>query len=357
MRKTAVYRHDLFLAHQPGFAHPESPDRLRVVYEELDKEELASCFLFPGFDKASAETIGLFHSHDLIREVAATDGRSSGFLDHDTQTSAQSYQAALLAVGALTDCMARLDTGEIDNGFCLVRPPGHHAEKDRAMGYCLFNSMAVAVRWGLRELGLQRIMVIDWDLHHGNGTQESFYATDKVLFCSAHQFPCYPGSGALPESGMDRGEGYTVNVPLTGGQGDNEYARITNELFVPLARAYQPELICVSCGFDIYGGDPLGTMKVTPAGFAYMTRVMVELAEELCHGKLLITLEGGYNLQGVRDGSLAVLSELVAEPGESLGSGLHRALGSKSLQRLRTSKVPLAELDHAKAFIKNWWAI
>lgn len=355
MRKTAVYRDDLFLAHQPGFSHPESPDRLRVIYEELDKEEVASCFLFPSFEKASTEIINLFHSRELIREVAATDGRSSGFLDHDTQTSAQSYQAALLAVGALIDCMARMEAGEIDNGFCLVRPPGHHAEKDSSMGYCLFNSIAVAIRWGLRELGMQRIMVVDWDLHHGNGTQNSFYNTDKVLFCSAHQYPFYPGSGALPESGVDRGEGYTVNVPLTGGQGDAEYARIMNELFVPLARAYQPDLICVSCGFDSYKDDPLGSMRVTPAGFAYMTRVMVEVAEEVCRGNLLITLEGGYDLQGVKDGSLAVLSELVAEPGESLGSGFHRALGNKTLQRLRSSQVPLDELEHAKSFLKNWW--
>lgn len=357
MRKTAIYRDNLFLAHQPGFAHPESPERLRVVYDELEKEELASCFLFPAFEKASEETIGLFHSREMIRDVAATDGRSSGFLDHDTQTSADSYQAALLAAGALIDCIARLEAGEIDNGFCLVRPPGHHAEKRSSMGYCLFNSMAVAVRWCQRDLGLKRVMVIDWDLHHGNGTQNSFYNTDKVLFCSAHQYPFYPGSGALPEIGSDRGEGYTVNVPLTGGQGDAEYARIVNELFVPLAKAYQPDLICVSCGFDIYKDDPLGSMQVTPAGFAYMTRVMVEIAEMVCEGKLLITLEGGYDLKGVKDGAMAVLSELVAEPGESIGSPLHRVLDSKTAKRLRSSRVPLDELEHAKSFLKNWWDI
>ncbi len=352
MRKTAVYRDNLFISHNPGAGHPESPDRLRVIYDELDKEEIASHFIFPQFEKASPDWIELIHTGRHIQEVATTAGQGAVYLDADTRTSADSYDAALLASGALIDGISRIDSGEIDNGFCFVRPPGHHAERERSMGFCLFNNIAVAARWALNELGLKRIMIIDWDLHHGNGTQKSFYNTDKVLFCSTHQFPYYPGSGAFPEIGEDRGEGYTINVPLTGGHGDVEYARLFNDLFAPLARVYQPQLILVSCGFDIYKGDPLGAMRVTPAGFAYMTRVLVELAAEVCEGKLLITLEGGYNLDAMRDGSLAVLTELCGSP---LSSKYPVYLSEKKAEDLRTANTAFDTLDQAISLARNWW--
>ena len=352
MRKTAIYRDNLFLSHDPGPSHPESPQRLQVIFNELDKEEIGSHFIYPQFDPASTRIIERNHSPGLVRQVADTAGKSHGFLDADTQTSEDSFDAACLAVGSLIDGIQRLDQGEIDNAFCLVRPPGHHAEQDQSMGFCLFNNVAVAARWAGKELGMKRIMIVDWDLHHGNGTQHSFYDTDKVLYCSTHQYPYYPGSGALPETGKGKGEGFTVNVPLSGGQGDFEYARIFNELFAPVARLYQPELILVSCGFDIYDGDPLGAMKVTPAGFSYMTRVMRELAEELCGGKLLITLEGGYNLTGMRDGALAVLAELCGEdiPGCVI-------LGSKKGESLKKADMVCSQLDQAIAVQKNYWKL
>ncbi|MCF6186640.1 MAG: histone deacetylase [Desulfobulbaceae bacterium] len=351
MRKTAIYRDDLFLAHDPGPGHPESQERLRVIFNELDKLESDSIFIYPQFDPASTDIIELNHSAGLVKQVAATAGRSHGFLDADTQTSADSYDAACLAVGALIDGIHRLDQGEIDNGFCIVRPPGHHAERDRSMGFCLFNNVAVAARWAKKELGYKKIMIVDWDLHHGNGTQHSFYDTDQVLYCSTHQFPYYPGSGAVLETGNGAGEGFTVNVPLSGGQGDFEFARIFNELFAPVARLYQPELLLVSCGFDIYDGDPLGSMTVSPAGFAYMTRVMRELAEELCGGKLLITLEGGYSLTGMRDGAMAVLAELCGEdiPGA--------ALGVKRLESLKTADIGCSQLEQALSVQKNYWKL
>lgn len=349
MRKTAIYRDDLFLAHDPGPGHPESPERLRVIYSELDDKGIGSLFLFPQFDPASTAAIELNHSAGLIRQVADTAGQSHGFLDADTRTSADSYAAARLAAGALIDGILRLDRGEIDNGFCLVRPPGHHAEHDRSMGFCLFNNVAVAARWAKKELGIQKIMIVDWDLHHGNGTQHSFYETDQVLYCSTHQYPYYPGTGAVLETGKGAGAGFTVNVPLSGGQGDFEFARIFNELFAPVARLYRPELILISCGFDVYEGDPLGTMRVTPAGFAYMTRVMRELAEELCGGKLLVTLEGGYNLTGMRDGALAVLAELCG--GDIPGV----ALGVQKAEVLKTSDSECPQLDQAISVQKNYW--
>jgi acetoin utilization deacetylase AcuC-like enzyme len=310
MRRTAVYRDDLFLEHRPGFDHIESPDRLMVVYDELDRPGTGTNLVYPRFSPAVPEIIGLNHSPALIKRLAQTAGRNHDFLDADTQTSARSYEAACLAAGALIDGMQRIIAGEVDNCFCLVRPPGHHAERNRAMGFCLFNNVAIAAAWALAELGMERILIIDWDIHHGNGTQNSFYNSNKVLYFSTHQFPFYPGSGALIETGEGEGEGFTLNVPLPGGQRDQDFRDIFNELLVPVTRLYQPEFIMISCGFDIYGGDPLGTMRVTPAGFAWMTRTVQQLAVEVCRGRLLVTLEGGYNLTGMRDGSLAVLTAL-----------------------------------------------
>lgn len=313
MRKTAVYRDELFLEHQPGFDHVESPERLRIIYDELDRERTGKNLVYPGFEPASLEVIGLNHSPGLIKKVSDTAGSQHDYLDADTQTSARSFDAACLATGALVDGMQRIADKEVDNAFCLVRPPGHHAERDRAMGFCLFNNVAVAANWAIETLGMERILIFDWDLHHGNGTQRSFYDTDKVLYCSTHQYPFYPGTGALIETGEGAGSGFTLNVPLPGGQGDQDFVQICSNLIVPVARQYKPQFVLVSCGFDIYGGDPLGTMQVSPSGFAQMTQVMQNLADEVCDGRLLVTLEGGYNLDGMRDGALAVLTELCGE--------------------------------------------
>ncbi len=351
MRKTAIYRDDLFLAHNPGSDHPESPQRLRVIFDELDKEKVGDRFVYPKFESASEDIIELNHSPELIHRVAATSGKDHAYLDADTRTSADSYDAACLAVGALIDCIRRLETGEIDNGFCLVRPPGHHAEHDQSMGFCLFNNIAIAARWARKESVKKRIMIVDWDLHHGNGTQHSFYDTDQVLYCSTHQFPYYPGSGSVIQTGNAVGEGFTINVPLPGGQGDAEFARIFNELFAPIAEQYRPELILVSCGFDIYDGDPLGAMKVTPAGFAYMTKVMQHLADQFCGGKLLITLEGGYNLTGMRDGAMAVLGELCGEPFTGYGLDL------TTMKKLQTTKAECSPLVQARAMQQNYWKL
>ena len=354
MRKTAVYRHDLFLQHQPGYDHPESPDRLRVIYEQLDKDKIGGHFLYPQFDPASPESIKLIHSESLLQRVAATRGRDHDFLDADTRTSAESYDAACLAAGALIDGVGRIERGEIDNAFCLVRPPGHHAERDQSMGFCLFNNVAIAARWAGKELGMKRIMIVDWDLHHGNGTQHSFYDTDQVLYLSSHQYPYYPGTGAVLETGQGSGAGYTVNIPLPGGQGDMEFARIYNELIVPVARSYKPELILVSCGFDIYDGDPLGAMQVSAEGFAWMTRSLVEVAEEVCAGRLLITLEGGYNLTGMRDGALTVLAELC---GEKLDCGYPVNLSPARAARFAESTADCPPLDQALQVTKNYWEL
>ncbi|RUM38738.1 MAG: histone deacetylase [Desulfobulbus sp.] len=354
MRKTAIYRDRLFLQHQPGYDHPETPERLQVIYDELDKEPIGRHFLYPAFEPVSDDILTLNHSEKLVKRIAATKGRDHDYLDADTRTSAESWEAARLAVGALIDGITRLDNGEIDNAFCLIRPPGHHAEKDQSMGFCLFNNVAIAARWAQKELGLKKIMIIDWDLHHGNGTQHSFYDTDRVLYLSSHQFPYYPGTGALLEQGSGTGDGFTINIPLPGGQGDLEFARIYNELVLPVTRQYKPELILISCGFDIYKDDPLGAMEVTSDGFAWMTRQLISIADEICEGKLLVTLEGGYNLTGMRDGALAVLAELC---GKRLNCGYPVNLSSEKAQTLASADVGCSPLDQALQIAGNYWKL
>jgi len=352
MRKTAVFRDTLFLEHDPGFDHPESPERLKGVYKILEAKAGQNSFLEPKFQPASHEVIGLNHSATLIERVAKTAGKVFDLLDPDTKTSPASYAAACLAAGALIKGVDLMMAGEIDNGFGLVRPPGHHAERDRSMGFCLFNNVAIAARYATEVLGLERVMIIDWDLHHGNGTQHSFYESDKVLYLSTHQYPYYPGTGSLLETGQGKGEGFTVNVPLPGYQGDVDYATIFDDLVIPVGREYEPQLILVSAGFDIYRGDPLGAMEVTAQGFAYMTRTLVRLAEEVCQGRLLVTLEGGYHLDGQRDGILAVLGELRGQGGDT---DYPVCLDEETATRLSREKSQHPAIGQAWEVAKKYW--
>lgn len=353
MHKTAVYRNDLFLEHRPGFDHVESPERLKIIYEQLDTLESENLFVYPKFEPASLDTIGLNHTKKQIVKASSTAGKNNDFLDADTLTSEKSYDAALLAAGALVDGLKRIHAAEFNNCFCMVRPPGHHAESDRSMGFCLFNNVAIAAKYALSHLGMNRILILDWDLHHGNGTQHSFYGSEKVLYISTHQYPYYPGTGALLETGSGAGEGYTINIPLYGGQGDRDFACIFNDLVAPVTNLFKPQLILISCGFDIYKGDPLGGMQVTPAGFSYMTRVMVRLAEKLCDGKLLVTLEGGYNLQGMRDGCLAVLSELYGDN----HTGKFPVFLDEKTNRNLAAVTGLGIVDQALNITKNYWKL
>jgi acetoin utilization deacetylase AcuC-like enzyme len=347
MRKTAIFRNPLFLEHDPGYGHPESPDRLAAIYAALDAPNYLDHYLLPSFLPAGHELLALNHTVAHIKRVAATKGKIFETLDPDTHTSPRSYEAGCLAVGAVVKAIEMLAAGEIDNGFALVRPPGHHAERDRTSGFCLFNNVAVAAQYGLERLGMERILIIDWDIHHGNGTQHSFYDTDRVLYFSTHQYPYFPGTGALTETGAGKGEGFNMNVPLPGGQDDRAYAAIFRRLLCPVARQYKPDCIIVSAGFDIYFGDPLGTMGVTTNGFAYMTRMLVDLAAEICNGRLLLALEGGYNLSGLRDGVTACLSELLGEKG----------VEDVALGEIERGSSPLIALERAIEVAKKHWTI
>ena len=315
MNKTGIVKDERYMNHRMGAHHPESPRRLEVVYAMLEESDMQGHFKEITVRRAERGELVLVHSPDYVKRLAATEGEEYTYLDPDTQTSAGSYEAALLAAGGLCEAISRVNSGELDNAFALVRPPGHHAEKARAMGFCLFNNVAVGAKYAQEYLNLNRVLVIDWDLHHGNGTQHSFEDDPSVLYFSTHQYPYYPGTGAFGEAGISKGEGFTVNVPLSGGCGDGEYVAIFEEIFRPITLEFKPEIILVSAGFDIYGGDPLGAMRVTPQGFAGLTRSVMEMADSCCEGKVVITLEGGYDLKGLRDSVKAVLMELAGLSG------------------------------------------
>jgi len=200
--------------------------------------------------------------------------------------------------------------GETDNAFAMVRPPGHHALPDRAMGFCFFNNVAIAAAWLLKHRRLKRIMIVDWDVHHGNGTQAMFYESPEVLYASTHQYPHYPGSGSLHEIGAGRGEGYTINAPMPADFGDDEYLRFFDDFILPIGRKFRPEFILVSAGFDCHWRDPLAQMRVTEEGFVGMARRVKKLAAECCQGKMVAALEGGYDLEALVNSGRAVLEEL-----------------------------------------------
>jgi len=306
---TGVVRDERYLAHHMGPGHPESPQRLEAVYAMLDREaglQLQRIEPRP----ASREEIETIHDHEYFGYVASTAGKDYVVLDPDTAATARTYETALLASGGVIEAADAVLEGEVGNAFALVRPPGHHAESNQAKGFCIFNSIAVAAEHLLKTRGLKRVLIADWDLHHGNGTQHSFYARRDVLFFSTHQYPLYPGTGYWDETGQGEGEGFTINVPLRAGKTDRDYRFIYRHLLGPIAEAYEPGFILVSAGFDIYGGDPLGGMRVTADGFAALAAELKALADALCRGRLLLLLEGGYDRIGLTEGVRAVLLQL-----------------------------------------------
>jgi acetoin utilization deacetylase AcuC-like enzyme len=287
----------------------------------------------------------MIHNAEYIARLADTAGKDYTYLDPDTQTCPGSFEAALLAAGGLCQAISLVCSGDLDNAFALVRPPGHHAESGRAMGFCLFNNVAIGARFAQRYLNMERVLVVDWDLHHGNGTQHSFEDDNAILYFSTHQFPYYPGSGAYHEVGTGKGEGYTVNVPMSVGNGDGEFVSIFELVLKPIVKEFNPQLILVSAGFDIYMGDPLGGMDVTPEGFAGLTRSLMNMADLCCDGRVVITLEGGYNLQGMRDSAKSLLMEL---------ADLSRTNIPKIMGRASEAKVD-AMVEEVQKIHRKYW--
>jgi len=310
MRKTAIVRDERYLDHNPGRWHPESPKRLEAIYAMLNGRDMNGVFMDLPARRATRDELLRIHSARYVDLILATAGKGYRSLDPDTAVSEGSCEAALLAAGGMCGAITAVISGEMDNAFALVRPPGHHAENGRAMGFCIFNNLAIGARHAQASHGLERVLVVDWDLHHGNGTQHSFEEDATLLYFSTHQYPYYPGTGAFEEIGRGGGEGFTVNVPLSYGKGDGVYTAIFERILKPLALEFDPELILVSAGFDICEGDPLGGMRVTSRGFSRLTRIIMDIAEACCAGRVVMTLEGGYDLNGLSHSVKAVIREL-----------------------------------------------
>jgi acetoin utilization deacetylase AcuC-like enzyme len=268
------------------------------------------------------------HTPAHLRRIAQTTRAAPVHLDPDTYASEASHEVARLAAGASIDLALAVARGDAQAGFAAVRPPGHHAESGRAMGFCLFNSIAIAVRALQAIAAVERVMVLDWDVHHGNGTQHLFESDPSVLYLSTHQFPFYPGTGDVIEAGTGRGEGTTVNAPMPAGCGDAEYIGVFQRVVVPVVRAWRPEIILVSCGFDAHTADPLASMDVSASGFGELARITRALAEEVCDGRVAAFLEGGYGPVGLRDGTAAVLDAWLAEEPEPLAPTIEMPAGS-----------------------------
>ncbi|MGC1679556.1 MAG: histone deacetylase [Candidatus Binataceae bacterium] len=317
MLKTAIVTDRLYLKHFAGRSHPERPERIAAMIEmaaSLDRPNLE--LLAPR--SATLEEVALCHDVNYIASVERTASVARFDFDPDTHSCPDTYRTALLAAGGvLTAAEAVLD-GAADNAFALVRPPGHHARPARAMGFCFFNNVAITARWLLEKRGLERVMIVDWDLHHGNGTQEIFYESAQVLYASTHEYPHYPGTGSMHEMGAGTGAGFTVNAPMPAEYGDDEYLRFFDELILPIGRKFKPQFILVSCGFDCHFRDPLGDMRVTESGFAAMTRRVKQLAAECCGGRIIAALEGGYDLEAMVDSGRAVIEELGREADEPI---------------------------------------
>jgi len=301
-----------YLTHDAGAGHPESPERLRAIVAHLQKVGLLDELTPIRPTPAPLEWLTTVHSSEYVADVerACREGRT--LLDAgDTGICPQSYDVALLAAGGVLSAVDAVMAGSARNAFCAIRPPGHHALKDRAMGFCLFNNVAIGARYAQGKYGLKKVLIVDWDVHHGNGTQAAFYDDPTVLYFSVHRSPFYPGSGAESETGAGPGEGYTVNVPLPASSGDEEYVKAFEEVLKPKALSFRPDLVFISAGFDAHDSDPLGGMKVTTGGYERLTRIVTEIADQCCGGRVVSVLEGGYNTEAVAESVEAHLRVLL----------------------------------------------
>ena len=299
---TGLVYDEMYLRHDTGPRHPETPQRLTAILGGIEEQGLMPSLRRIDPSPASLRWINTIHTPGYAAEVERACQDGEPFLHStDTPISARSYEVARLAAGGVLNAVDAVVAGEVRNAFCAVRPPGHHALRDRAMGFCLFNNVAIAARYAQEKHGLAKVLIVDWDLHHGNGTQASFYEDPSVLYFSVHQYPFYPGTGAAGETGAGAGAGYTLNVPLAAGAGDGEYARVFREELRARAMEFDPDFVLISCGFDAHERDPLGSMKVSSAGYGTLTRIVREIAEECCLGRLVSVLEGGYDEQALAE--------------------------------------------------------
>ncbi|MBN1763113.1 MAG: histone deacetylase [Methanomicrobia archaeon] len=326
---TGFVYHEDYLRHDTGYHgeyephidtgyHPESAERLISIMRGMEERNLTKKIERIHPVRASREQIEYVHTPAYVQKVEALCKSGGGMLDPDTPLCSATYDIALLAAGGLIKAVDEVmdESNELRRIFALVRPPGHHANSTRGRGFCIFNNVAIAAEQLKREYGAKRILIADWDVHHGNGTQEVFFEDPSVLYFSIHQYPHYPGTGWINEVGKGDGTGFTVNVPLPIGTDDAGYLYAFTSILVPIAREFRPEVVLVSSGFDAHVADPLASMAVTSQGFGLFTDVIMAIANELCKGRIVMTLEGGYDLNAIAESVLAVFNSLIADNGD-----------------------------------------
>src|SRR3990170_7285996 len=323
MKKTGFVYSPVYLKHNTG-NHPENSNRLTTIIKWIENENLTKKLINLTPIPATVEQISLIHDREYIHNVKEAceklipplpplEKGGRGELDADTVISEDSYDAALLAAGGVITGVDAVFEGKIHNAFCCVRPPGHHAEKKRAMGFCIFNNIAIGAKYAQKMYNVKRVFIIDWDVHHGNGTQNAFYNDPAVFYVSLHQEYLFPGTGRSDETGNGDGKGFTMNLPLPHGQGDKEYISLFKKRIYPKIINYKPDLIMISAGFDAHINDPLGSMNITSEGFGKLTDIICEASDKVCKGRIVSVLEGGYNLEALGESVVFHLKSLIGK--------------------------------------------
>jgi acetoin utilization deacetylase AcuC-like enzyme len=324
-------RHESSLAHDiPG--HPERPERIRALEAEMARHDWFGASLVEA-PEAAREQLLAVHPESYVARIESLCASGGGFLDADTAAVPSTWAAALHAAGGAVALVDALLGGSASVGVSALRPPGHHAEPERAMGFCIFGNVAIAAERARSAHGAERVLILDWDVHHGNGTEAIFAADPGVLFVSIHQWPLYPGTGPASFAGVDAGEGYTVNLPVPGGSGDPAYRSLVAHVAAPLIRAWEPQLVLISAGFDAHHADPLATCEVTEAGFAAMTAA-VRRAADAVGAPVGVVLEGGYDLGALAGSMAALMPVLVAETGPDDAAVARHPLAEDAVRRL-----------------------
>jgi acetoin utilization deacetylase AcuC-like enzyme len=303
MKNVGFIYDDIFLKHETPDWHPERKERLIQIINTLQKSGLWEKLIHIKPLRASHDNVALVHAPDYIKRI---ENFKKGYLDPDTYISEDSLEAALYAAGSVIQAVEKCRKGEIQSAFCAVRPPGHHAESNRAMGFCIFNNIAVGTRYS-QKIGYKKIFIIDFDVHHGNGTQHIFEADDTVFYFSTHQYPHYPGTGGDSEKGTGKGKGYTYNVPMPGGSGDKEYLHVYQNVLPDLVKRFKPDIILVSSGYDIHKNDPLSDIRISDEGIMGIVRSILSCSSN----PFVFALEGGYNLSALGKSVRITLEEML----------------------------------------------
>jgi len=335
MKRTGIVRNDIFIEHLKGMDHPEHPVRLMSIYKRLDRDGLTGQTILMPDRPATREEICWVHSESYYDLLSHTRNAKPFSFDADTWVTGKSFDAAILAAGGGIELVEQIMQEKLDNGFALVRPPGHHALHDRGMGFCILNNVAIAAEYLIRKHGLKRIAIIDFDVHHGNGTEEHFYERSDVLYVSTHQFPFYPGTGGPRDFGQKEGEGFTINLPLPQGQENCDYILAYEKFLLPIVEEYKPEFILVSAGFDTHVKDQLAGMRLSTPAIMQIVEDIDYTAQKICKGRMAMFLEGGYDPQ--------VLADCVSE-------SIHILLGKGRTTRLTECRM---ETSNARRFLKH----